>query len=204
MTARLWLMAGLLVLASAWAGPLPQLARQSLAAHMALHMSVVGIGVPLVAAGIAAFRRPGQLLGGLALPIAVSLLDFVVIWSWHSPALHLASRNDPWIMVLEQASFAAVSLLVWLVALSYPARGEAALAGAATLFFTSMHMTLLGALLGLAPRPLYDGHVHNSPLDPLVDQQLGGIIMLAVGGTVYLIGGLVLVARVLRPREAQP
>jgi putative membrane protein len=61
-----------------------------------------------------------------------------------------------------------------------------------------MHMTLLGALLALAPRSLY-GHVHHFPwgLTQVEDQNLGGVVMLALGGAVYLLGGLVLMARLL-------
>jgi putative membrane protein len=64
-----------------------------------------------------------------------------------------------------------------------------------------MHMTLLGALLALSPRPLYE-HAHAAGmvagLTPLDDQHLGGAVMLLVGGVSYLIGGLVLIARLLR------
>ena len=74
----------------------------------------------------------------------------------------------------------------------------AGIAGAVGLLFTSMHMTLLGALLALAPRPLY-GTASVSclglTLGPTTDQSLGGTVMLAVGAAVYLAGGLALVAR---------
>ena len=69
--------------------------------------------------------------------------------------------------------------------------------GVAALLLTSMHMTLLGALLALAPRPLY--HTHAAAL---ADQQLGGALMLAVGGAVYLGGGLLLAATLVRLRTA--
>ena len=75
----------------------------------------------------------------------------------------------------------------------------------AGLLFTSMHMTLLGALLALAPRPIYPDHHHPGgwlDLTPLSDQQLGGTVMLAVGGIVYLAGALTLMARVLRRETA--
>ena len=105
-------------------------------------------------------------------------------------------------LAAEQAGFALVSLLVWLVALASTAetRRSAALAGAMALFFTSMHMTLLGALIGLAPRPIYGTHLHHvaDGLPALADQQLGGVIMLGIGGVIYLAGGVVLMARVLQ------
>lgn len=202
-----WLtISGLLVLLLAWAGPLPGMVPGSFAAHMALHMTVVGIGVPLLAAGIApVIADRGFLRSQLVLPIAVSLIDFVVVWGWHAPALHHASRMNAWALAAEQASFALVSLLVWLVALASTAetRRTAAMAGAMALFFTSMHMTLLGALIGLAPRPVYGEHLHHGGLPPLADQQLGGVIMLAIGGVIYLAGGLVLMGRVLRRQVAR-
>ena len=202
MSTRLAGIAGALVLLFAWAGPLPGLVPQSFAAHMSLHMLVVGIAVPLVAIWLAPRLA---ITSALTLPIVVSLLDFVIVWGWHAPALHHASRSEPLVLVAEQASFFAVSLLVWLVALSGRDRGNAALGGAMALFFTSMHMTLLGALLGLSPRPLYAGH-HGPDgwlgLTALADQQIGGEVMLAIGGVVYLAGGLTLMARVLRRAPA--
>lgn len=194
---------GLLLLALAWAGPLPSLVPDSFTAHMALHMSVVGIAVPVLAAGLAPkVADHPWLRSQLVLPIAVSLLDLVIVWGWHTPALHHASRSSGWALAIEQVSFALASLLVWLLALASPTgqRANAALAGALTLFFTSMHMTLLGVLLGLAPRPIYSGHAHDNAfgLAEMADQQVGGVIMLAIGGVIYLLGGLTLVARALK------
>lgn len=203
MSPRLLIGLGLVLLVAAWAGPLPGLVPESFAAHMALHMAVVGIAIPVLAAGLAPLVADHPLLRSqLALPIAVSLFDLVVVWGWHTPALHNASRMSGWMLAYEQASFAMASLLVWLLALAAPRgrRENAALAGALTLFFTSMHMTLLGALLGLANRPVYSGHAHHAPfgLTALADQQVGGVIMLAIGGVIYLLGGLLLVSRALQ------
>lgn len=197
MSAKVLIGAGVAILLFAWAGPLPSLIHDSLAAHMWLHMTVVGIGVPVLAIGAVQLR--GDLPLPTALTIAASLVDLVVIWIWHAPALHHAARTDVSVLVLEQASFAGAALLVWLVALRGPR-----IAGALTLFFTSMHMTLLGALIALAPRPIYAGHAHGGGgLDPLVDQQVGGVIMLAIGGVVYLAGGLWLAAEALRMERAR-
>jgi putative membrane protein len=201
-----WLtFAGIGVLLLAWLGPLPSMVAGSFAAHMTLHMTVVGIGVPLLAAGVGPWvAGRGWLRSQVALPVTVSVIDLVVVWGWHAPALHHASRSLPWALAIEQLSFALVSMLVWLVALASTTetRRSAALAGAMALFFTSMHMTLLGALIGLAPRPIYAGHHAATGLPALADQQLGGVIMLGIGGVIYLAGGLVLMARVLRRQAA--
>jgi putative membrane protein len=168
----------------------------SFTAHMLLHMSVVGIGVPLLAAGVAPWvAGRGWLRWQVAL--GVSLADFAVVWGWHAPMLHHAARSGGVWLALEQASFAVAAMLVWLVAFAAPQglRQQAALVGGMTLFMTSMHMTLLGALIALAPRVLYPHHGHGT----LEDQQLGGAVMLTIGAVVYLGGALLLFARVLRP-----
>lgn len=192
------------VLGAAWLGPLPRMVGESFTAHMLLHMIVVAIAAPLLAAALAA-RLDGRAIAGrmLAFALLASLLDLFVIWGWHLPALHEATRTTGWVLAAEQGSFLAVGLFVWVTALAAPAASAqaAALAGAGALFFTSMHMTLLGVLLGLAQTPICRTWSGAGPLFGLTileDQQVGGTVMLAVGGSVYLAGGLVLVARVLR------
>lgn len=188
---------GLGILLAGWAGPLPRLVPASFAAHMTLHMLVVAVAVPFIAIGIAPhFREIAGRASVHSLAVAASVLDLAVIWSWHLPLLHEASRASAFYLAAEQASFALVTLMLWVLAFA-----GSPLAGAGALFFTSMHMTLLGALLGLAPSPSY--HTHGGGfvpfrLTPMQDQQLGGVIMLGVGGAAYLSAGLVLMARVLR------
>ena len=75
-------------------------------------------------------------------------------------------------------------------------------AGVVGLLLTSMHMTLLGALLALAPRPLYAHADGFAGLTPLEDQHLGGAIMLLVGGVSYLLGGLWLMVGLLKTEKA--
>lgn len=208
---RLLGVAGALVLAAVWLGPLPSLARGAFTAHMIMHMGVVAVAAPLLALGLAGGRWDPVLRAPRAFaPVPASLLELVVVWAWHAPLLHAFARGSGSGLVLEQGSFLAVGLLVWLSAFGGESRGPAvergrgrrvagagprparAAAGVIGLLLASMHMTLLGALLGLAPRPLY-GHV-----EAVRDQQLGGAIMLLVGGAVYLAGGLALVAGLLR------
>jgi putative membrane protein len=63
-----------------------------------------------------------------------------------------------------------------------------------------MHMTLLGALLILAPRDLYAAICGTAP--DLTGQQAGGMLMLAIGTPVYLLGGLLLTGRALAEEPA--
>lgn len=195
------LILGLLALAAAWLGPLPQLARQAFFAHMAMHMGVVAIATPFLALSIAGSAfDPVRRWPALFPPIPISLVELVVVWAWHAPALHHIARHGASGLVAEQTAFFLCGLLVWLSVFGGdPAhRRNRAASGVAALLLTSMHMTLLGALLALTPRPLYEHAVDFMNLTQLEDQHLGGAIMLIVGGLSYLTGGLWLTAGLVR------
>ncbi len=199
---RRWLVVpGIATLATVWLGPLPQLAHQAFFAHMIMHMGVVAIAAPLLAIGIAGARLdPVRKLPVLLAPIPASLAELVVVWAWHTPALHHLARHTFPGLLAEQGMFLLSGLLVWISAFGgEPSNRQSRnAAGLIALLLTSMHMTLLGALLALAPRVLYAHAEGISGLTPLEDQHLGGAIMLFVGGLSYLIGGLVLAAGLLR------
>jgi putative membrane protein len=200
---------GLLTLAATWLGPLPRLSHGSFAAHMTMHMGVVAVAAPLIALGVAGGRLdPVRRAPRLFAPIPASIVELVVVWAFHAPALHRAARHSAAGLIAEQGAFILSGLLVWCSAFGGDARerGDRGASGVVALLLTSMHMTLLGALLALPPRPLY-AHVgrvaEGSLLTPLQDQHLGGAIMLFVGGVSYLAGGLWLMAEVLRGRRAR-
>jgi putative membrane protein len=198
---RVWLILGLLALAAAWLGPLPQLARSAFFAHMTMHMGVVALAAPLLALGAAGGRLdPVRKAPKLFAPVPASILELVVVWAWHAPALHHAARHSAAWLVVEQGMFLLSGLFVWLSAFggdSSRGRSRRA-AGVVGLLLTSMHMTLLGALLALSPRPLYAHAGGFAQLEPLEDQHLGGAIMLIAGGVSYLAGGLWLTVGLLR------
>lgn len=205
---------GWLVLAAAWLGPLPRLAGHSFSAHMSLHMLLVAVAAPLLSLGLAGSRRdPVRWWPVFFAPVPASIAELIIVWAWHAPALHHAARHTAVGFAIEQATFVLVGVWVWLSAFGgarAPDSAEAASAfdgskllqrrgaGVLGLLLTSMHMTLLGALLALSPRLLF-AHPHgHGGLSPLTDQHLGGAIMLGVGGVAYLLGGLWLMADVVR------
>jgi putative membrane protein len=197
------LAAGLGTLAAAWLGPLPARAAHDFSAHMTMHMAVVAVAAPLIALGVSGGRWDlTHRLPAVFSPIPTSMVELLVVWGWHAPVLHQLARTSTLGLVAEQGSFLASGLLVWLAAFGSEARrsGLRAGAGVVALLLTSMHMTLLGALLALAPRPLY-AHAGHGP-SALDDQHLGGAIMLGVGGVAYLAGGLWLSVRLLQLRAA--
>jgi putative membrane protein len=192
---------GLLLLTAVWLGPLPERAVQSFAAHMTMHMGVVALAAPLLALSIAGSTcDPVRKAPALFAPIPISLVELFIVWAWHAPALHHAARHSPVGLVIEQSMFLLSGLLVWLSAFGGEPRQRSnrAAAGIIALLLTSMHMTLLGALLALPLRPLYAHAGGIAGLTPLQDQQLGGAIMLVVGGVSYLLGGVWLTVCLLK------
>ncbi|MEX2128867.1 MAG: cytochrome c oxidase assembly protein [Xanthobacteraceae bacterium] len=195
---------GLAVLALVWSGSAGHFA-PPFTAHMMMHMLVVAVAAPLLALAVVGtgydFSPRVPLLFA---PLPASLLEFAAVWGWHAPALHEFARGSVAGVALEQASFLAVGFVLWLACIGERGGGRAA--GVFGLLFTSMHMTLLGALLALAPRALY-GHAHQSAagaLSAIDDQNLGGVVMLAAGGAAYLLGGLILTARLLNAPHPYP
>jgi putative membrane protein len=202
MTQPLLLAAGLAILGAVWLGPLPALAPRHFSAHMTMHMGVVAVAAPLLALGAAGGRFDlAKRFPRMFSPIPASVVELVIVWAWHAPVLHHAARSDAAALVAEQGMFLAAGLLVWASSLGDDARagGARAASGVVALLLTSMHMTLLGALLALSPRPLY-AHTSGGGPAGLDDQHLGGAIMLLVGGLSYLAGGLGLSAALLKAR----
>lgn len=206
MTRRVLLAAGVAVLGLVWLGPLPALAPRHFSAHMTMHMGVVAVAAPLLALGASGGRLDLALrFPRLFSPVPASVVELVVVWAWHAPVLHHAARSGAGALVAEQSMFLLAGLLVWASSLGGDARAGGARAGSGVvaLLLTSMHMTLLGALLALSPRALY---THAGGPAALDDQHLGGAIMLLVGGVSYLAGGLGLSVSLLharRPAEPQ-
>ncbi|WP_417738172.1 cytochrome c oxidase assembly protein [Rosistilla oblonga] len=193
---------GWLVLAIAWLGPLPEMASHSFAAHMTLHMAVVAVAAPMLSIAAAGRRwDPVLRFPKLFAPVPASVGELLIVWAWHAPGLHHWARHDAFGFVVEQSMFLAAGVWVWLSAFggSQPRdRGRSA-AGVIGLLLTSMHMTLLGALLVMSPRLLYSHHHGGTGLTPIMDQHIGGAVMLVVGGLAFLTGGLWLTRDLVDP-----
>lgn len=193
------LAAGLATLAFAWApGGDHLLLGHGFAAHMVRHMAVVAVAAPLIALGVSGTRADLSARAPLLFAaVPASLVELAVVWGWHAPAAHDLARASAVAFFAEQGSFLLAGLWLWLACFGHGAAGRARRAGegALAMLLTSIHMTLLGALLSMSVRPLYAAH-HGA--DPLTDQHAGGIVMLLVGGAVYLAGGVALAARLLR------
>lgn len=182
------LLLAVLLLAAVWSAPLlTSLAGQwPFTLHMVRHMVLVAVAAPLLVLALPGLARRIPLS-----PLAAAVIEFFAVWTWHLGMPHALAQTSWGWFIFEQGTFLVAGYAVWASALT----ARSGLAGAGGLLLTSMHMTLLGALLTLAPRPLYAAICYGS--DPLADQQVGGMLMLAIGGIAYLAGGLSLARRAL-------
>ncbi|MDB4906908.1 MAG: hypothetical protein JWO05_1692 [Gemmatimonadetes bacterium] len=213
--------AGWLALAVALVSPLDALGAQLFSAHMVQHEVLMLLAAPLMVTGrpLAAWawalpapwrkRLPASLhrawlarsWSAITDPLAAWALHALALWLWHVPALFEAALHNEGVHALQHASFLATALLFWWAVLGPDTRARRAGLALLLLFTTMLHTGALGALLALAPTPWYPPYVDSAValgLDPVQDQQLGGLIMWIPGGVAYLGVGLYVVARLLR------
>lgn len=228
--------AGLLTLVAALMSPLDAVTSALFSLHMIQHLLLILVAAPLLVLGrpeIALLwalpsrwrRRVGRVERSVARalaggddamgqgPIWVILIATGVLWAWHTPQLYdLAVRNDA-VHTAEHAGFVLTAVLFWASVLRLRQR-ERMGGGLRILYVFAMALqgSILGALITFASRPLYASHVELSQawgLEPLVDQQIAGLIMwvppslLYVGVAAYLfVGWLDAVGKAQRAREA--
>lgn len=195
--------AGLLVLTAIWLGPLPAWAHTAFSPNMIIHLGVVALAAPLLAAGLsriadtAAPRRPVLWIW------LAALFDMIIVLGWHIPVFHEAAARSWMAFSIEQITFLIVGLAMWYLAFSDYERVDT-LVVAAAFFLAFMHMSVLGIVLILAPHLLYDLDVCRGAFgfSPLDDQRLGGILMASWGSFTYLGGAMWLVWRALTKEKA--
>lgn len=193
------LISGFVILLIAWGSPLPVFSRHAFFGHMIMHMLVVAVAAPFIAFGITGssydltFQHPKFFS-----PIPAATGELLIVWGWHAPMFHHYARNSTYGLILEQGSFLLAGVWVWLACLGGKPQNKGA--GVIGLLLTSMHMTLLGALISLSTRPIYNHHHSVGSFSVLEDQHIGGAIMLVVGGVSYLWGGLWLTMKILKEK----
>lgn len=190
---------GFVLLAGLWLGPLPAMSRTAFSAHMILHLGVIALVAPLMAIGLArAGIRLIRLTHVRRWAVLIFAAEMLVVWGWHAPALHEAAARHAGVFVVQQASFLAVGIAVWLLGFAASSR-EGMACALLGFFLTFAHMTMLGVILIMAPRLIYPAELCLGAFGfaQLEDQRFGGILMAAWSGAVYLAGTVALGARLL-------
>ena len=212
-----------LATAGALVGPLDALSSHLFSAHMVQHEVLMIVAAPLfvISRPLGAwawalplearraigqfFHRPAWRTPWLVVtgPLAAWIVHALALWLWHVPAWFDAALASDGIHALQHACFLFSALLYWwsVLGASSPRNGGAAMA---SLFTTMIHTGALGALLTLSPVAWYPAYATRTlafGLDPLEDQQLGGLIMWIPAGTAYIACGLATAARWLQRHE---
>jgi len=187
--------ASIALLALVLLSPLDALSEELSAAHMVQHMLLMLVAAPLFALGSPALVLPlgmprgwrrwvdFRLVAPLALwkPAVTFGIFALTLWGWHHPLLYQAALRDGLVHDAQHLSFFAAAFLYWRVVLApWSKRRLHAAAAVPYLFATSLHASVLGIFLALAPAPWYADYVGRTAawgLTPLEDQQLAGLIM---------------------------
>jgi putative membrane protein len=214
----------MLSLGVALVSPLDALSDILFSAHMTQHEILMLVAAPLlvVAQPLLAFlwavpairrrvvaarvRQPAvaRTWRALTAPLVVFLLHGIALWIWHVPAFFEAALHDERLHAIQHLSFLFTAALFWwgMIHGRYGRMGYGA--AVAYVFLTSLHSTILGALLTVAPSPWYRWYAATAAarhLDATADQQLAGLVMWIPSGVIFIVIGLALFAAWLGESE---
>jgi putative membrane protein len=206
---------GLLAVLLALEGPLDHAAETSQSWHMAQHVVLLAVAAPFLVLGATVRRmawmapeewesrlRRNRVLRTVsgATPVLVAIAIIVhsaVLAAWHLPGPYQAAIRNPLVHVLEHLAFLGAGVLLWWTIL-HASRAQLG-TGVLTLFIAALPGTALGLLMTVARTVWYP--VYGTGPSALGDQQLAGVVMWAVGNTIYLIAAVALFAAWLSSLE---
>jgi putative membrane protein len=171
-------------------------------AHMALHIALMNVAAPLLAAW-AIVRWPTRGIAATWLWSA-TLVQIVLLWAWHSPAVHNVTVQSPALAVALHGVLFLAALSFWftLLTISAAARWQTIPA----LLLTGKLACLLAALLIFAPRTLYESAAHlvhaAGHLPALDDQHLAGLFMITACPLSYLVAAVIVTGQLISRPQA--
>lgn len=202
--------AGVFALIIALLSPVDVLSDELSWMHMIQHMVLMNVAAPLMVLGAPALvalwalplpwrHRLGRWQRGrpshgprwyfLWQPLLLWTLYAGSMWIWHVPQLYNAALHNEAIHHFQHLTFFIASCLFWRVLLDPISRLRLSRGlGVVYLFATTLHATLLGVFMALAPSvwyPFYEGRTLPWGVTALEDQQLAGLIMWMPACMVY-------------------
>jgi putative membrane protein len=200
--------------------PVATLSQTLFSVHMTQHELLMIVAAPLIVAGrpfattlrglpahgrdvVARIVRQRLMLTlwrRVTGPFVVLVLHAIVLWAWHIPALFEAALKNDAIHAMQHLMFFVTAALFWW-ALIHGRYGRVGYGLAVFFVFaTSMHTSILGALITFARTLWYPAYGGTSP-HALEDQQLAGLIMWIPAGVIFTIVALALFAAWLGESE---
>jgi putative membrane protein len=186
-----------------------------MAGHMTLHILLMNLLAPLVAAAALRSGLPGGFIeSGRALAIA-AVSQIGLLWFAHLPGIMAWSMAGGAPAAVFPVALFLAALVFW--GSVFAQRGSARWRALVALLITGKLFCLLATLLVFAPRHLYPAmlsgphaHARLEPASLLADQQLAGLLMIAACPLTYVAVAIAITARWLReggaadPAPARP
>jgi putative membrane protein len=169
-------------------------------AHMGQHMLLMFVAPPLWLIGTPGWLVEQLIPAGQARHAASMIVHpataFVIfnltMWAWHWPRIYDLALEHEGLHIVEHLMFMATAVIGWWPVLGPGHLSEVQLGNPARIFYLIPSMfacTALAALITLSPYVLYTFYSaapQQWGISPLLDQQLGGLIMWLPGDLVYL------------------
>ena len=171
--------------------------------HMVQHILLGLIAPPLWLLGLtpASAARLTRLLPGLRTitePLPAQVIFAVLMLGWHLPVLYDATLASEPLHIVEHLTFMAGGTLFWwpvLIATSTTARWRLREAGKLVyLVVGTLPQDTVSLILIFSHQPYYEHYVRSARaiagVDPLTDQTLAGIALMAAGKISFLVAGV--------------
>lgn len=171
------------VAAIALISPLCALSVSLFAARIGQHVLLALIAAPLLGFALRGAFWPR--------PLQAAAVFAGLMWFWHAPGPYAWTFETDVVYWTMHITLFGAAIWLWQSCLARLER--VTVAAAPGLLLAGVQMALLGALITFAPRPLYAPHALTTGewgLTPLEDQQLGGALMWAPGGLLFLVASL--------------
>ncbi len=219
--------AGLFILLIALISPVDTMSDSLAWVHMLQHTLILMVAAPLMALGGPAHISQWSLskkvwarLGNFRLlltkffqlsrfkrPFVAWALYMLVLSIWHIPLFYEAALKWERIHDLQHLLFFVTSFFFWRVLFDPYQKGIRPMIGIIYTFIASIHGIILGVLMTVSPIIWYGPYIESAPrfgYDPLIDQQIAGLIMWMPAGISYALGALALLLRELKSVTPSP
>lgn len=196
---RALFVSGWIILGLAFVSPLCNISVALFSARVFQHMAVTFVAAPLLARGVL-----GSCGGRTPLPGSIAAICTITFtacfWFWHSPRAYDETLQSNLVYWLMHLTLLGAALAFWATVLW--SRGLIAFS---LLSAIGLQMSLLGALLTFADKPLYVVHAFTTTpwgLNWIQDQQLGGLLMWVPAGLLLVLYSALALGLFLNSMEA--